>query len=231
MQMLPSRSVRRLPSQLVCNRLVPGQRQGYRNSKLTPTRYRTTELPSLPSLDQKWRLIWEEQARQKTNAEKPSWFGNGGKTMTSEKSEKTEKKKMYILPMFPYPSGTLHLGHLRVYTISDVLSRFQRMQGFDVMHPIGWDAFGLPAENAARDRGLPPGEWTKHNIQEMWKQLEKMNGQWDLQRVSENASALSYARLTICRSSQHATLSTINIHNAYSYSSTNVVWLIKQKLS
>lgn len=118
------------------------------------------------SLDLKWQKLWEDEAKSTASA------GQG-----------TGMKK-YILPMFPYPSGNLHLGHFRNYTIPDVLSRFWRMNGYDVLLPMGWDAFGLPAENAAIERGIDPAVWTKDNIKKMKAQLRGMNGSWDWSRVS-----------------------------------------------
>ncbi|HQQ63300.1 MAG TPA: class I tRNA ligase family protein, partial [Pseudomonadales bacterium] len=89
-------------------------------------------------------------------------------------SEDNSREKFYCLSMFPYPSGKLHMGHVRNYSIGDVISRFQRMQGKNVLQPMGWDAFGLPAENAAIKNNTAPARWTYENIEYMKGQLQSL---------------------------------------------------------
>ena len=114
-------------------------------------------------IEKKWQKIWEDTKAFETHSD-------------------PNKKKYYVLEMFPYPSGNLHMGHVRNYSIGDVVARFKAMQGFNVIHPMGFDAFGMPAENAAIKHGIPPAKWTYENMDNMTRQQKELGLSYDWDR-------------------------------------------------
>ena len=111
-----------------------------------------------------------------------AWQKQWAETKPWAVSEDDSKPKYYLLEMFPYPSGRIHMGHVRNYSIGDVVARFKRLQGYNVLHPMGWDAFGMPAENAAIQHGTHPAKWTRENIANMRTQLKRMGFSYDWDR-------------------------------------------------
>jgi len=146
-----------------------------------------TEKYNAEIIEKKWQKSWEE-----AGAFKYSGAASSDGTAVAENAasadgaaasvDTSDREKYYVLEMFPYPSGKIHMGHVRNYSIGDVVARFKRMRGYDVLHPMGWDSFGLPAENAAIEHKIPPAKWTHQNIASMRDQLKRLGLGYDWSR-------------------------------------------------
>ncbi|NTU76977.1 MAG: class I tRNA ligase family protein, partial [Alphaproteobacteria bacterium] len=132
-----------------------------------------SERYNVQKTEKKWQEIWEKRQSFKAVPDR-------------------SRPKYYALSMFPYPSGRIHMGHVRNYTLGDVVARCKRAQGYNVLHPMGWDAFGLPAENAARDRKTHPAKWTHDNIKNMRAELKRMGLSLDWSREVATCDATYY---------------------------------------